>query len=440
MTALDEARLGLLRDAEKLVDLERLAEIITGMTDIPSPTGEEGELARWAVDTLAESGIEASYQPIDDDQGNAVARLRGDGTGPDLLLYAPIDTLTTGDPDEDLPRVGKAMRYDMQAKAVRDGDYVIGLGASNPKGHAACLVAVMEILHRAATPLRGDVVLGLGAGGMPTNKRTAPHVRRYNAGQGNGCSFMLEQGVWADYALIAKPGWAVSWDEVGLCWFEVTVGGTYAYAGSRHRIDYRNAVLGAGTVAAALEEWFAEYTARHTSTTIAPQGNIGAIEGGFMRMPAVAPATCRFVLDLRTSPASTPMRVKREFADAIARIAATDPGLDIAWDMILAIPGTATDPASWVVRAAIEAWEAEERRLHEPILGNSGATDANILRNRGLPTARIGMTRAGAEAPLPVDFPMGMNVVDLKEMGRLTRHVLRTTINTCTRTRMETGP
>ncbi|MCP9955530.1 peptidase dimerization domain-containing protein [Actinomadura madurae] len=274
---------------------------------------------------------------------------------------------------------------------------------------------------------------------MPTNKRTAPHVRRYNAGQGNGCSFMLEQGVWADYALIAKPGWAVSWDEVGLCWFEVTVGGTYSYAGSRHRIDYRNAILGAGTVAAALEEWFAEYTARHTSGTVAPQGNIGAIEGGFMRMPAVSPATCRFVLDLRTSPASTPMSVKREFGDAIARIAAAHPRLEIGWDMVLAIPGTATDPGSWIVRAAIEAWEAEEGRAHEPILGNSGATDANILRGRGLPTARVGMTRAGAQAPLPVDFPMGMNVVDVREMCRLTRHVLRTTINTCTRARADAG-
>ncbi|GAA0268348.1 M20/M25/M40 family metallo-hydrolase [Actinomadura nitritigenes] len=439
MTALDGTRSELVRAAEELIDPERLADIVMAMAGVPSPTGEEGELARWAVDSLTGAGIEARYQPIDDDQGNAVARLRGDGTGPDLLLYAPIDTLTTGNPEEDLPRVGTALRYDMVPEPVRDGDYVIGLGASNPKGHAACLVAALEILHRAGTPLRGDVVLGLGAGGMPTNKRTAAHVRRYNAGQGNGCSFMLEQGVWADYALIAKPGWAVSWDEVGLCWFEVSVGGSYSYAGSRHRIDYRNAILGAGTVAAALEEWFAEYTARHTAGTVAPQGNIGAIEGGFMRMPAVSPATCRFVLDLRTSPASTPMSVKREFADAITRIGRAHPRLDIAWDMILAIPGTATDPESWVVRAAIEAWEAEEGRPHEPILGNSGATDANILRGRGVPTARIGMTRAGAQAPLPVDFPMGMNVVDVREMCRLTRHILRTTINTCTRTRADVG-
>ena len=146
MTALDGTRSELVRAAEELIDPERLADIVMAMAGVPSPTGEEGELARWAVDSLTGAGIEARYQPIDDDQGNAVARLRGDGTGPDQLLYAPIDTLTTGNPEEDLPRVGTALRYDMVPEPVRDGDYAIGLGASNPKGHAACLVAALEIL------------------------------------------------------------------------------------------------------------------------------------------------------------------------------------------------------------------------------------------------------------------------------------------------------
>jgi hypothetical protein len=49
------------------------------------------------------------------------------------------------------------------------------------------------------------------------------------------------------------------------------------------------------------------------------------------------------------------------------------------------------------------------------------------------------MTRAGPEAPLPVDFPMGMNVVDVREMRRLTRHLVYTIITTCTRSRDELG-
>ncbi|WP_062975580.1 hypothetical protein [Nocardia flavorosea] len=103
--------------------------------------------------------------------------------------------------------------------------------------------------------------------------------------------------------------------------------------------------------------------------------------------------------------------------------------------MVLAIPGTYTPPGSPVVAAAIASWEDETGRPHEPIVANSGATDANILRARGLPTARIGMDRIGADAPLPLDFPSGMNVVDIREAVRLTRAIVHTAITLCTRER-----
>ncbi|MFC5754224.1 M20 family metallopeptidase [Actinomadura rugatobispora] len=434
---LDPQRRAWTEAARAKIDPRRLTDLIAGMVDIPSPTGEEGPLARWLAERLGEAGLEARYQPIDDGQGNAVGRLRGDGTGPDLLLYAPIDTLTVGTEEEDVPQAGPGLRDDMRPSAAVNGDFVIGLGASNPKGHGAALIAAAEAVAAAGIPLRGDVIVGLGAGGMPTNRRNVPHARRYNAGQGNGCSFMLEQGVWADYALIAKPGWTAAWEEVGLCWFEVRVHGTYSYVGSRHRMAYRNPIVDAGTVIAGLEEWFPEYSARHTAGLVAPQGNIGGIEGGWRRTASLSPATCRFHVDLRISPRTTPMQAKREFAEAIDRIRAAHPGIRLDWEMTLAIPGTQTPEDNWIVTAAKAAWEDLEGRPHEPILNNSGATDANILRARGIPTARTGMDRIGDDAPMRLDFPAGMNVVDVREARKLVRALVHTIVDTCTRTREE---
>ncbi|MEU7858295.1 hypothetical protein [Nonomuraea sp. NPDC049141] len=419
------------------IDDKRLTALIAGMVDIPSPTGEEGPLARWLAERLREAGLAGRYQPIDDDQGNAAGRLRGDGTGPDLLLYAPIDTLTVGTEEEDVPQVGPALRDDMRPSAVVDGDFVIGLGASNPKGHGAAIIAAAEAVATAGIPLRGDVLIGLGAGGMPTNRRNVPQARRHNAGQGNGCSFLLEQGVHADYAVIAKPGWTAAWEEVGLCWFEVVVRGTYSYVGSRHRMPYRNPIVDAGTVIAGLEEWFPGYSARHTDGLVAPQGNIGGIEGGWRRTASLSPASCRFHVDLRISPRTTPMRAKREFGAAIDRIRAAHPDIDLDWEMTLAIPGSHTPESDWIVRAAKAAWEELEGRPHEPILGNSGATDANILRLWGIPTVRTGMDRIGEDAPMALDFPAGMNVVDVRQARKLTRALIHTIVNTCTRTREE---
>ncbi|MEU6141679.1 deacylase [Streptomyces sp. NPDC047081] len=432
LAGLDERRAAWVTEAWRHVTPDRLTELITGLVDIPSPTGDEGPLARHIAATLATTVPRTAVQPLDDRQANAWARLDGDGTGPDLMLYAPIDTLTVGEESEDLPWIGPELRDDMRPRATVHDDLVVGLGASNPKGHAACVMMAAEAIARAGVPLTGDLVAAFGAGGMPTNAR--PGATRFNTGQGVGCSFLLEQGVWTDYAVIAKPGWTVSWDEVGLLWFEVTVHGTHTYVGSRHRLPYDNAVARAGEAARYLEEWFAGYAERHTGGTVAPQGVVASVRGGWPRTAAITPASCTLTVDLRIAPGTSPMRVKREFLAALEKL----PGRVTA-EMVLAIPGTRTDPDSWIGRAATAAWEAFEGREHEVIRGNSGATDANILRGRGIPTVRVGMPKVPqAEAPFEIDFARGMNTVSVRAMEKLTRHLIRTAVDTVTRTRTET--
>lgn len=427
MTPLDDA----VAQVMGHVDADLLRGIVVGLVDIPSPTGEEAALAAWAAQHLVEAGVEARPQPLDERQANAVGRIRGTGEGRSLLLYAPIDTLTTGNADEDEPWAADRLRPDMLPVAQVDGDHVIGLGASNPKGHAACVMAAAEAIRASGIELTGDLWVGLGAGGMPTNRRARPDLPRENAGQGVGCSFMLEQGIYPDHAVIAKPGGAVAWEEVGLCWFDVTVRGTFSYVGSRHRMPYVNPIVEAGKVISALEEWFPEYSARHTAGLVAPQGNIGSIRAGYQHMPAVSPASCVIRVDLRTSPDAPPSQVSREFGELMKSVRARHPELDLDWQMVLSIPGTRTPQDDPVVVAAVDAWEAENGRQHEPIVANSGATDANILRGRGVPTARIGMDRIGPDAPLALDFPAGMNVVDVREMERLTRWLVRTALMIC---------
>jgi acetylornithine deacetylase/succinyl-diaminopimelate desuccinylase-like protein len=420
------------------LDRERLRELLTGVVDIASPTGDEAPLAGYLATELARSGVEATTQPLTDRQANAVGRVRGDGTGPDLLLYAPIDTLTTGDPTRDAPLVAGGLRPDMLPQARVVGDHVIGLGAGNPKGHAACVLAAVEAVQRAGLPLRGDLVAGFGAGGMPTNSLD---VAAGGRGQGAGCAFLLEQGYWTDFAVIAKPGWEVSWEEVGLCWFDLVVHGTHTYVGSRHRLPYHNPIVSAAAVVERVERWLADYPGRHAAGTLTPQGVIGAVHGGLARMPAVTPDHVRLRVDLRVTPETTPTRAKREVATLVADLAKELPDLSLSWEMVLAIPGTRTDPDAWVVRSAIAAWEAVEGRPHRPAGGTSGATDANILRTHGIPTARIGMPKVPEIPgwPTPVDFSLGMNVVDTRQAERLCRHLIQVAVDTTTRTLAEVG-
>jgi acetylornithine deacetylase/succinyl-diaminopimelate desuccinylase-like protein len=418
------------------IDDERMRRLLAGMVDIPSPTGEEGPLAEYVAAHLREAGLEGRAQPIDAQQANTVGRLRGAGGGPDLLLYAPLDTDFTGNEQEDCPGVGLTLPRDLQPRAESVDGAVVGLGAVNPKGFATCVVSAAEAVRRAGIPLRGDVLVGLGAGGMPTNRRPTESVRRWNAGQGNGASFMLEQGVRGDFAIIAKPGWSVSWEEVGLTWFKIQVHGRLGYVGTRHTLPYRNPLVHAATLIHALEEWFPEYSARNTSGLVAPQGIVGAIEGGWPSKPSFIPATCTLYVDLRIGPRTDPRDARHQLGEALARIKERH-DLDLSWEMILSIPGSHTDPTSWIVQSCMRGWEHLEGQPHVPTPGTSGATDANILRGRGVPTARIGLPRA---AQTSADGrALTARAGNLASMRRLVQCLVYSIVDTCTRSRAEVG-
>jgi acetylornithine deacetylase/succinyl-diaminopimelate desuccinylase-like protein len=420
--------------ARAQIDADRLATLARDLVSIPSPTGEERQIAEFLAAYLRSAGLDGWYQPIDDQQGNAVGRLRGTGDGPTLLLYAPTDTAFAGSESEDLPWLGTSIRADLQPSGFIEDGNVVGLGAENPKAFVTCVVAAAEAIQRAEVPLRGSLLVGLGAGGMPTNHR--PGLDRANAGQGNGCSFMLEQGIRGDFAILAKPGYAVSWEEVGLSWFRIGVKGTLNYTGIRHFVPYKNPIVEATKVIVGLEAWFPEYSARHTSGLVAPQGSIGAIQGGWTYKPSFVPALCNLYVDLRLSPRSDPMQVRHELGQALARIQADNPGLELDYDMILSIPGTHTDPNNWIVQSLMRAWEDLEGRPHEPARNQSGATDAAILRGRGIPTARLGMPRAAVPAAYP-GFSMG--IANVGSMRRLTECLVYAIVDTCTRERDEVG-
>lgn len=418
------------------IDEQRLGELNRKMASIPSPTGEERELAEAMVSYMREAGLSAFYQPIDEMQGNAVGRIAGKGVGADLLLYAPLDVAFSGSAEEDCPWVGDAVPREMTTDAfIEDGD-VVGMGAENPKGYATCVVAAAEAIKRARIPLAGDLLVGLGAGGMPTNKR--PSLTRFNTGQGNGCSFMLEQGVRGDFAIIAKPGYSVSWEEVGLCWFKVRVRGSLGYTGVRHIASGRNPILDASKVMAGLEEWFPKYTERNTSGLVAPQGSVNAIEAGWPYKPAFVPASCNLYVDVRVSPRTDPMEVRRQFGEALAAIRQAHPEIDLDWEVMLAIPGTSTDPNSWIVQSCMRAWEYVEKKKHTPRTGTSGATDANILRSWGVPTARLGMPRlkdaASTQRP-----SFSMEVSNISGMRQLTKCLVYAVVDTCLRARKDVG-
>lgn len=427
-----------LQCAVALIDEDRMRAFDYAITNIHSPTGEERRLSEWLAQHWREMGLEAMSQPMDEQSGNVLGRLRGSGAGPCLLLYAPLDTHLRADPAEDVPWVGPALRPDMlpQASIADNGD-VIGLGAANPKGMITILTEAVRCVHDAGVPLRGDVLLAGAGGGMPT-AQPADAVRQYH-GLSSGVMYMLNHGMTADFAMICKPGWAAAWEEVGLCWFKVTVRGQMGYAGmTRSFPHFRNAVVHAATFILALEAWLPQYQVRNTSGLCAPQGAIAAIRGGWPHKPAFPTAAVEVYIDMRCSPRTPPSEVRRQFAAAIETICTEHPELQLDWEMTAAYPGSYTPPEHWIVQTAMRGWEFVEGRPHQAVTGTSGQTDASALRNLGIPTVRLGYPPVPTIPPAWQGFG-GLGVSHIPDLAKVARAMIYAIIDTCTRSRAEVG-
>ena len=426
--------------AHACLDADWIRDLLSRLVEIPSPYGEELAIATELELELSSAGLETEIQTLDPQSANVLGRMMGSGGGAEILLFAPIDSPFTGRAEDDVPWVGDSIPDHMQPVATIADGHMRGLSAHNPKGHVVALLAAVKALKEANVPLRGDVTLGFGAGGAPATPR--PGDPRPRVGHCRGCEHMLAQGLKPDFALVAKPGFAVAWEEVGVAWFQIRVHGTQSYVGRKHLLEFRNPIALAGPLITGLEAWFSEYTARHTDGVVAPQAAVSAIHGGWPNLAAFVPAACDIIVDMRISPRTTPDQAKQELEAAIARIAADNPGLETSCETLVAIPGAGTDPHNWIIQSCMRAWEDIEGRPHRPYVETSGQTDAVILRRHGIPTARMGLPQhmGPVDEPLPAQLPKHtMGAVNLDSIAEFARTLIYMLVDTGTRPRAELG-
>ena len=424
-----------LQEAWGRLDQARLAELITDLVNIPSPTGEEGEAARYAVGAMRQSGLDASYQPITDLRGNAIGWLRGAGTGADLLIYGHFDHYISG-ADDDTLVTGDLEHPSFHSRAIREDNVIMGAGSGNPKGGCAVAIHAAEAVRAAGITLLGNVAVGLVSGGIHKSQLPnagRPYVGHRYEGMAAGCDYMLKHGLRPDYCISTKPGYSVIWEEPGVLWIKLTVKGVIGYAARRG--VYRRPIEDAAAIIPELSDWFEAYADRHAVGQVGTPAHIGAIEGGWPFKPDFSPAVCNLYLDIRVSPDDDVRDVMREFGEFVDGLKAARPELELAWETFSAVPGTRTDPENWVVQSCMRAWETVEGKPHVARSSMSGMTDAAILRQWGVPVARLGGQLDRGRDP-SLGFLSGEGA-DLDNLIRLARCYVYTIIDTCTRTRAE---
>jgi acetylornithine deacetylase/succinyl-diaminopimelate desuccinylase-like protein len=434
----DAPRRALYERACACVNPARLRKLLADLVDIHSPTGAELPICEFIASHLETLGMASAVQRITATSANVHGRLSGRGEGPSVMLYAPIDTHLEASAEHDVPWVGRTLTADMVPRASVRGDTVVGLGASNPKGMAAALIEVVHALADAAPELSGDLLLAFAGGGMPVSA-----AQRDHAGLSSGVMHLLTRGVTADYGIVLKPWDEIYYEHPGLCWFKVSVEGTMGYAGvPRGTTGFRSSIVPAARVIEALEAWLPGYTRMHMSEQVEPQGWITAVRGGWPERLAFPSAVTEIYLDLRITPQQNPAGVLAEFSAQMREIARLVPDARVSWEMLASVPGSRIDPSNWIVRSAARAWQhTHDGRAYTGAPRMSGQTDAAVMGKLGLQLVRVGYPWPG-NAPAQPDCSEGlggMGVMHVPDLLNAIKTVLYAVIDTCTRTRAETG-
>ncbi len=419
------------------INTERLKQLVFSLTNLHSPTGNERRASEFLANYLADAGFSARYQPVTERSGNCIAHIPGTGTGPTLMLYAPMDTHLDADEKLDIPWVGPRLRADMLPKAEIRGDSVIGLGASNPKSMIATIAEAARCVLEAGVPLTGDAIVASAGGGMPWLC-----TERDNAGLSSGVKQLLKHGVSPDFCVIMKPWDEVYFENPGMCWFKITTWGTMGYSGIPRGVPgFTSSIVPAAQLILELEQWLTDYPARHQSEQVSPQGWIAAVRSGWPDKPAFPAAACEIFIDLRTNPDQMNADVEAEFSAAMRAILHRHPDIRAEWEMYAACQATRTDKNHWIVQSATRSWEEVHARPYPGAAKMSGQTDAATICGMGVPLARIGYPFIG-EKDMPPEFAEGlggMGVACIPDLVVPCKELIYMIIDSCTRSRADVG-
>ena len=421
------------------LDVKKAIDIDVDLVNIYSPTGYEREVNQFVSSYWSRLGIHSYYQQLDPQQGNAVARLSGDGSGATLLLACPIDTHWTGRPEEDGLQWGDPMRRDNMRPAVVEGQTIVGLGSNNDKGLATAIMMAVEAVHRAGVPLKGALIASTLAGGAPA--LSPPHEPRKNISLCSGVWHLLTQGHAADFALYHKPGYHVSWEEPGMCYFRIRVKGDPEYMATESRATRPYRVLtDTARIIVALDQWSQRYLESASGGTARPPMAVGSVRAGAPHKPNWSPAISEIFLDIRPAPWTSPSEINHLFHDVMSGILKDNPGMNAEWEMFVSVPGGRTDPNSWIVQSAIRAAQAVEGTDDEVYEGRrAGQTEAGIIRTMGIPTARVSGAPPNPEMPQDLQRGFTMSGAYAPNIVKAAQAFCYSIVDTLTRSREEVG-
>ncbi|MCC7487459.1 MAG: M20/M25/M40 family metallo-hydrolase [Burkholderiales bacterium] len=359
--------------AARHVTAEAVQSTLMDMVNIASPTGREGELARYIVARLARAGFQAALQEVSAGRPNAVGVRPGGGDGVNLLFTGHMDTSYDG--DEDYLR-GEGFK----AKAVLRDGWIWGLGANNMKSGLASALVALEAIDREGIELRGDLLYGGVVG--ETEKAAVDEFRGESvAGYGVGTRHMILHGITGDYAILCEPtSLRVCAANMGVVWAKITLGGTVSHAALSRHPSVVNAIMEAHALLARLQDWGRAYEAAREYLGERPNVTVAAIRGGMPWRLARNPFECSLYLDIRTVPGQTLDQVKRSLRGVLREFARERGQPEAVLEFFVNDPPTVIGEDELITQVMREAHRRVTNDEARPMIRRPGADSTHMNR------------------------------------------------------------
>jgi len=287
---------------------------------IPSYLWKESNVAHFIADWFRARGfdsVEVQEVPLRDGSvtHQTIATLKGDGSGPSLMLCGHIDTSDW----QGKPFRQEEWTHDPFGGDIEDG-YLWGLGAINMKAGVAAIMIAADAVRRSGMRRRGDLIVACVVA---------------ETGGGVGAVHLIESGLRPDYCIVTEAGnLDVGVISAGYVQGKVRVRGEF-----KHRVPYVNPIEKITKVIAAFGPSYQPIAhggwLRFTPHDLLP---------GFPRM-AVRNIehfqdTTTLSFDLRIIPGMNEASVREDMQRLLEGIAASDP--DFHFELV--IPMSAQQP------------------------------------------------------------------------------------------------
>jgi acetylornithine deacetylase/succinyl-diaminopimelate desuccinylase-like protein len=190
--------------------------------DTTNPPGNEIDCVNYINRLLTDAGIDTWIFAKEPNRPNLIARLKGQGTAPPLMLYGHVDVVTTEDQDWTHPPFeGK----------IHDG-YIWGRGALDMKGGVAMMLAAVLRAKAEGLSSPGDVVFVVLSDEEAGGQYGATYLVDEHPDHFEGIRYALGEFGGASLYISGKAFYPIQVAEKQICWMKATIRGPAGH-GSR---------------------------------------------------------------------------------------------------------------------------------------------------------------------------------------------------------------